>query len=75
MMILCGSPGGSLDVEEALGAGAAGLVDHHERLLHEIVLLDDALNHAGHLIGAAAGAGRNDELDRLGGLPLGHCGA
>jgi hypothetical protein len=60
---------GLLDGEEALGAGAARLVDDDQRLLHQLVLDDDALHQAGHLVGAAAGAGRNHELDRLGRLP------
>jgi hypothetical protein len=33
------------------------------------VLGDDALDGARHLVGAAAGAGRDDELDVLGRLP------
>jgi hypothetical protein len=34
-----------------------GLVDHHHGLLHQAVLGDDALDDAGHLVGAAAAAG------------------
>jgi hypothetical protein len=52
-----------LEVEEAFAAGAARLVDDDHRLLHQTVLGDDALDRPRHLIGAAAGAGRNDELD------------
>ena len=63
MISLCGLSLRALDVEEALAAGAAGLVDHHHRLLHQIVLGDDALDGARHLVGAAAGAGRHDDLD------------
>ena len=37
----------------------------------ELVLLGDAGDEAGHLVGAAARAGRDDELDRLGRLPGG----
>ena len=55
--------------EEALGARAAGLVDDDERPRRQLVLLGDAGDQARHLIGAAAGAGGNDELDRLGRLP------
>ena len=69
MMILCGSPVGALDVEEALGAGPARLVDRQDRLLHQVVLGDDALDRTRHLVRAAAGTGRNDELDVLGRLP------
>ena len=61
----------SLDVEEAFAAGAARLVDDDHRLLHQIVLGDDALDGARHLIGAAAGAGGNDELDWSHRLPCG----
>jgi hypothetical protein len=59
----------ALDVEEAFGSGPAGLVDDHHRPRGEIVLFRDAGDETGHLIGAAAGAGRDDELDGLGGLP------
>jgi hypothetical protein len=54
---------GALDVEEALAAGTARLVHDHHGLLHQIVLGDDALDGARHLIGAAAGAGGNDEFN------------
>ena len=69
MTSLCGLPLRALDVEEALAAGAAGLVDHHHRLLHQAVLGDDALHGARHLVGAAAGTGGHDDLDRAGRLP------
>jgi hypothetical protein len=62
---------GALDVEEALGAGAARLVDDDQRFLHQLVLDDDALDQARHLVGAAARAGGHDELHRLGRLPRG----
>ena len=52
-------------VEEALGSRAARLVDDHHRLGQQVVLLDDALEHAGHLIRPAAGSGGNDQADRL----------
>ena len=61
----------SLEVEETFAAGATRLVDDDERLLHQIVLGDDALDRPRHLIGAAAGAGGNDELDRSHRLPGG----
>ena len=59
----------ALDVEEAFAAGAARLVDHDDRLLHQIVLGDDALDGPRHLIGAAAGAGRHDELQPAASAP------
>src|SRR6266478_6333296 len=58
-----------LDVQEALGTRASGLVDDDHRLLHQLVLGNDALNDPRHLIGAPAGAGGNDELHRPSGLP------
>ena len=60
---------GPLHVKEALGTGTTGLVHDHHGLLHEVVLLHHALDEAGHLVGAAAGTGRNDELHRPGGFP------
>ena len=69
MMMLWGSPLRLLDLEEAFGAGAAALVDGDHRLLHQVVLGDHALDEARHLVGAAAGAGGDDELHGLGGLP------
>src|SRR5213076_214906 len=42
-----------LDVKEALGAGAAGLVHDDERSWRELVLLGDAGDQARHLVGAA----------------------
>ena len=59
----------ALHVEEALGAGAARFVDDDHRLRHQVVLGDHALQEARHLVGAAAGAGRHDEFDGLGGRP------
>src|SRR3546814_11449983 len=60
-----------LDVEEAFAARAAALVDNHQRLVHELVLLHDALDHACHLVGTDNGTGRNDELDSLRRLRIG----
>ena len=42
MTILCGSPLAFLDVEEAFAPAPPGLVDDDERLLHQVVLGDDA---------------------------------
>ena len=60
---------GALDLEKAFGTGAAGFVDHDQRLFHQLVLDDDALNQPRHLVGASAGTGRHHELDWLGRLP------
>jgi hypothetical protein len=73
MMILCGIVSRALDVEKAFAAGAARLVDDNHRLLHQIVLGDDALDGAGHLIGAAAGARGYDEFNRANRFPGGIC--
>ena len=51
-----------LHVEEAFGPGAARLVDDDQRLLHQVVLGDHALEEARHLVGAAAGAGRKSMI-------------
>src|SRR2546426_4501568 len=61
----------SLDVEEALGAGAAGLVDDDERSWRELVLLGDARDQARHLVSPAPRPGGHDELDRFRRLPGG----
>ena len=64
MTILCGSPLAPLTSRKpSAPAPPALLIDDH-RLLHQIVLGDDALDEARHLVGAAAGAGGDDELDR-----------
>jgi hypothetical protein len=65
MTILWASPFAVLDVQEPFGARAAALVDHHHRRLHELVLRHDALNQSRHLVCAAAGAGRDNELNGL----------
>ena len=54
----------ALDVEEAFRPGAARLVDDDDRLLHQVVLGDDPLEEARHLVGAASGAGGHDEQER-----------
>src|SRR5207245_8976617 len=61
----------ALDVEEALRASAAGLVHDDDRAGRELVLLGDAGDQARHLVGATAGPGGHDELDRLRRLPGG----
>src|SRR6185312_15783740 len=58
-----------LAVEEPFGAAAATLVEDDDRLLGELVLDDDRLHGAREHVGAAAGAGGDDELDRLARLP------
>jgi len=64
---------GGLHFKEAFGARTTRFVDDDHRLVHQRMLLDNALKHPGHLIGAAAAAGRHDELDSLGRRPL-RCG-
>ena len=59
----------ALDVEEALRARAARLVHDDERPRRELVLLGDARDQARHLVGAAAGARRDHELDRAWSAP------
>src|SRR5262249_12105947 len=73
MMILCGSPLAFLTSRKPSAPRPARLVDDDQGLLHQVVLGDHALDEAGHLVGAAAGAGGDDELDRLGRLPRGDC--
>ncbi len=58
-----------LGVGVALCAAAARLVDHHDRLVEQLVLHDRSLHGAREVVGAAAGAGRGDELDLLGRRP------
>src|SRR5712692_1672534 len=65
----------ALDVEEALGSRAAGLVHDDDRLRRELVLFRDPGDQARHLVGAAAGSGGHDDLDGLGGLPGCQCRA
>ena len=60
---------GALDLQETLGTCTAGLVDDDHRLRHQLVLDDNALDESGHLVSTAAGAGRHDKFDRLGGFP------
>ena len=74
MMILCGSPFAPLTSRKPSAPAPPDLLTTIERLLHQVVLGDDALDEARHLVGAAAGAGGNDELDGLGGLPRGERG-
>src|SRR5262249_12872568 len=60
---------GILDVEKTFAAGSAGLVDHHYGLFRQIVLGNDALHHARHLIGSAASSGGHYDFDWFGGFP------
>ena len=62
-------PIGALHVEKAFGARAAGLVDDDEGLIHQVVLLNNTLNHARHLVGAPARACGHDEFNGLGRFP------
>ncbi len=58
-------------VHQCFGTGCAALQRHHHRLLHQIVFLDRGLHHARHLVGSAAGAGRDHDFNWLGRLPAG----
>src|SRR5262249_22119928 len=62
----------ALDVEKAFGSRAAGLIDDDERLRGKLVLLSDAGDEPRHLVGAAARAGRHDDLNRFRRLPRRH---
>jgi hypothetical protein len=64
-----GVPVRTLDVQEAFGTGSTSLVDDDKRLRHQVVLLDHALKHSGHLVRPAARSGRNDKLDGFGRRP------
>src|SRR5690606_5515601 len=57
-------------VQEAFGASATRLVQNYQRLVHQVVLDDHALDEASHLVGTAATACGNDPFYRLGRLPL-----
>ena len=57
--------GRRLAVDEALGAAAAALVSDDDRLVDQLVLVDDRLDRAREVVRAAARSGRDDELDRL----------
>jgi hypothetical protein len=59
----------TFDVEKAFTAGPTGLVDHRQRLLHQIVFGDYALDDPCHLVGTAASACRYNDLRRPGRLP------
>src|SRR6185503_2881003 len=58
-----------LHVDQRFGPRGAALQRHHDGLLHQIVLLDGRLHHAGHLVGGTPGAGGDDDLDGFRGLP------
>ena len=61
---------GTLDIQEAFSAGSAAFVDHHHVAGHQFVLLDNGIREPRHLIGAPAGACRNDELHGFAGFPV-----
>ncbi len=60
---------GALHLDEGFRAGTTALVHDDQWLLHQIVLGNDALDEARHLVGATAGACRNEERHGLGRLP------
>jgi hypothetical protein len=59
----------AVDMQKRLGARAAALVVRHQRTAGEVFLLGHRLDEAGDLIGAAAGAGHDHEIDRAARLP------
>ena len=60
---------GTFDVQKAFRTSTARLVDDDHRLLHELVLDDDALDQARHLVSTTTGARWHNKLHRLGRLP------
>ncbi|MNT33406.1 hypothetical protein D3C72_1693310 [compost metagenome] len=58
-----------LGVHQPLGPAGAGLVQHDDRLAHQLVPGDDALDGARHLVRRTPGAERHHDLDRLCRLP------
>ncbi len=65
--------GGALAIDEALGAAAAALVQHDDRLVDQLVLRDDRLHRAREVVGAAARTRGDDEFHRLRRLPFRGC--
>ena len=60
---------GLFDSQKALCTRAARFIDNNQRLFHQLVLDDDALDQTGHLVGPAARTCRHHKLHRLGGFP------
>ena len=65
---------GFFNREKAFCTGARRFIDGDDGLLHQVVFTDNTLDHAGHLVGAAARPGWNHEFYGFGGLPR-HSGA
>ena len=60
----------SLQIVPSCGAAAAGLVDHDDVLLHQLLVGQDLLHGAAEHVPSPAGVGRGDELDGPGWLPF-----
>jgi hypothetical protein len=59
----------ALAIDKGFRAGAATLVRNHNGGWHQIIFLGNRLDNASELVGASAGAGGRNELNRLLGLP------
>jgi hypothetical protein len=68
---LVGVAGGRLHIDKGFGATAAALRRYQDRLIDQVVFLDDRLDRAVKDVGAAARPCRAQELDRLRWLPFG----
>ena len=65
---------GTLDVEKSFRACTTAFVDHHHRLLHQIVFGHHTLYESRHLVCATTGSRWNNEFNGLGRLPsVGSC--
>ena len=69
MMILCGSPLAPFTSRKPSAPAPPDLLTTISDSFISLCLTMIALDQARHLVGAAAGAGGDDELDRLGRLP------
>ena len=68
---LVGIPSRYLRVYISFSPAASAFVGDDDRLLHELVFCNDGLNDPCKIVGAAAGARRDDEFHWLCRLPIG----